>query len=146
MDLDNSKQSFGYTFFLNSLIIIFNFFVLNWITRIDKCTCTHIPEKRFLKEWFIIIIILNIINLCYLMIYGNEIKINEINMNYLYIRIFLSLILAIINIVMLIRLLIYIHKLKKINCHCGMKMQENVIYYWYITMFSILLLISVELQ
>ena len=40
---------------------------------------------------------------------------------------------------MTIRLVIFIHKLKEIKCNCGMSVQENIIYYWYIVLFSIAL-------
>ena len=32
---------------------------------------------------------------------------------------------------MIVRLLIYINKLKKNNCDCRMTTQENIIYYYY---------------
>jgi hypothetical protein len=40
---------------------------------------------------------------------------------------------------MIIRLLIYIHKLKEIKCDCGLTMQENIIYYYFIIIFSIII-------
>jgi hypothetical protein len=53
--------------------------------------------------------------------------------------IFFAIIVALINLVMIIRLVVFIHKLKKINCNCGLTKLENFIYYWYIVGFSIIL-------
>jgi hypothetical protein len=53
----------------------------------------------------------------------------------------IMLIISIINLAMTIRLVIFIHKLKKIKCDCGMSVQENIIYYWYIVLFSIALFV-----
>ena len=42
---------------------------------------------------------------------------------------------------MIVRLLIYIDKLKKMDCNCGSSKQQNIIYYWYIIIFSLLLFV-----
>ncbi len=53
----------------------------------------------------------------------------------------ISLIISLITFIMIVRLVIYIHKLKEIKCDCGMTTQQNIIYYWYIVVFSIILFV-----
>ena len=118
------RNTFEYAIIRSIIVILINFFVLNWLIKLDKCKCADIDEGLYLKEWFVIIIIFNIIKLFYTFIYG--IDKNEINIFLLF-----NLIIIIVNIVMIIRLLIYIDKLKKIKCNCGMSIQQNIIYYWY---------------
>lgn len=127
-------NTFEYAIIRSIIVILINFFVLNWLIKLDKCKCADIDEGLYLKEWFVIIIIFNIIKLFYTFIYG--IDKNEINIFLLF-----NLIIIIVNIVMIIRLLIYIDKLKKIKCNCGMSIQQNIIYYWYIISLSIVLLL-----
>ena len=124
---------------LRIIILLINFFVLNWLIKLDKCKCSNIDEGLYLKEWFVIIIILNIIKLFYIFIYGVNIN-NGINISSLF-----NVIIVIINIIMIIRLLIYIDKLKKLNCNCGMSIQQNIIYYWYIVFLSIILLLLLSI-
>lgn len=128
------RNTFEYAIIRSIIVILINFFVLNWLIKLDKCKCADIDEGLYLKEWFVIIIIFNIIKLFYTFIYG--IDKNEINIFLLF-----NLIIIIVNIVMIIRLLIYIDKLKKIKCNCGMSIQQNIIYYWYIISLSIALLL-----
>lgn len=128
------RNTFEYAIIRSIIVILINFFVLNWLIKLDKCKCADIDEGLYLKEWFVIIIIFNIIKLFYTFIYG--IDKNEINIFLLF-----NLIIIIVNIVMIIRLLIYIDKLKKIKCNCGMSIQQNIIYYWYIISLSIVLLL-----
>ena len=124
---------------LRIIILLINFFVLNWLIKLDKCKCSNIDDGLYLKEWFVIIIILNIIKLFYIFIYGVNIN-NGINISSLF-----NVIIVIINISMIIRLLIYIDKLKKLNCNCGMSIQQNIIYYWYIVFLSIILLLLLSI-
>ena len=60
-------------------------------------------------------------------------------MSYIFRKAFLvkSFIVGIINIVTIIRIFIYIRRLKEINCDCGLTVQENIIYYWIIVIFAI---------
>ena len=64
---------------------------------------------------------------------------NNLNSNYTNVLLFVAIIITIINIIMIIRLLIFIHKLKEIKCNCGLSTLENFIYYWYIVGFSFIL-------
>ena len=44
----------------NGVGIIITILILYWLFKIDKCLCTHIPEGKYLKEWFIFDIIFSI--------------------------------------------------------------------------------------
>jgi len=91
------------------------------IDKIDKCPCTHIPEGKYLKEWFIFDIIFSILFFVYLLAIGN------LNNSFSNELLFIVIIITIINIIMIIRLLI--NKLKEIKCDCGLSKLENFIYY-----------------
>jgi hypothetical protein len=123
--------TYSYNLFMIILGLIISFFILNWLIKIDKCNCADIPERYLLKEWFIFSIIYELIILIFLLINGSF-----ENSTYL---LYLSAFLGIIAFIMIVRLLIYIDKLKKINCNCGLSKQQDIIYYWYIIIFSLLL-------
>lgn len=127
-NLKKWDKTFIFMFSLNIIALIINVIVFDWFNKIHKCNCTDIPEGKYLKEWFIAMIVISILRLFYLIIFGYD---NNI-------LLILKLIITIINIVMIIKLLIYINKLKKIKCDCEMSKQENFIYYWYIFIFSLL--------
>jgi hypothetical protein len=132
MKIKRIDRSFIFIFVLSIIGLIIKFIVLDWLNKNQKCQCTDIPEAKYLKIWFTISIILSIISLFYLIFIGHD----DINI-FLFFKIFIQ----IINIVMIIRLLIYIDKLKKIKCHCEMAKRQNFIFYWYIVMLSFILLL-----
>ena len=115
--------------------IIITILILYWLFKIDKCPCTHIPEGKYLKEWFIFDIIFSILFFVYL------ITIGDLNNSFSNELLFIVIIITIINIIMIIRLLIYINKLKEIKCDCGLSKLENFIYYWYIIVFSLFMIL-----
>jgi hypothetical protein len=123
-----------YLIILRIIIILINFFVLNWLIKLDKCKCADINDGLYLKEWFVFIIILNIIKIFYIFIYGTD-------NNQMTIFLLFNIIIIIVNFIMIIRLLIYIYKLKQLKCDCNMSIQQNIIYYWYIILLSIILLL-----
>ena len=120
--------------FFMIIAIVFNIFILNWLLKVHKCKCANIKEALYLKEWYMVLIAINIISV---ITYIFDISIN--NLNLIYFIAFISTVIIIISFVMIVRLLIYINKLKKNNCDCGMTTQENIIYYYYIVVYSILL-------
>ena len=63
---------------------------------------------------------------------------DNLSISTLRILIIIPVIIAIINIIMLIRLFIYIRKIKELNCNCGYLKQQNIIYYYLIIIFSII--------
>jgi hypothetical protein len=119
----------------NGFGTILTILILYWLFKIDKCPCTHIPEGKYLKEWFIFDIIFSILFFVYL------ITIGDLNNSFSNELLFIVIIITIINIIMIIRLLIYINKLKEIKCDCGLSKLENFIYYWYIIVFSLFMIL-----
>jgi hypothetical protein len=111
-----------------------NIFILNWLFTVLKCKCANIDEALYLKEWFIIQITINIFTFIIILF---NIQINNLNLRY-FIS-YISIMVIIVSFIMIVRLLIYISKLKKNNCDCGMPLQQNIIYYWYIVVYSIIL-------
>jgi uncharacterized membrane protein len=50
----------------------------------------------------------------------------------------INIIIGIINIVMIIRLFIYLRKLRETKCNCGTLREVNILYYYLIVLFSVL--------
>jgi hypothetical protein len=119
------------TIYIISVIIsaIILIFINYWLNTTDKCDCTkNIPEKKYLKEWFTFVIIYLIIQFI-IVIASNSIPI---------VFLIFGLPFGIINLVMYIRLFIYIRKLREIDCKCGSSLKRNIIYYYLIVAFTIL--------
>lgn len=133
---DNTKRerSNFYNIFMIFIVLIINFFILYCLIKIQKCKCANIKESFYLKEWYIFKVIYLLI---YLLSYSFYNK-SEIFM-------YINIIIVIIEFIMIIRLLLYIHKLKKLKCHCKMSIEQNIIYYYYIVIFSIFLLFILTL-
>ena len=131
---DNNQSSTSYWIGLVSVIISIgiSYFILDWLVKVNKCKCANIEEALYLKEWYMFLIAYQIIIGIYYMVAGDNIDKSGI-------LLFISIIVSIIAFVMIVRLLIFIHKLKEIKCDCGMSVRENIIYYWYIVVYSILL-------
>lgn len=103
--------------------------------NIDKsdCVCANLPEKKFLKEWFIFALIFNIIilllfifsdKICYYYIYKDTLP-----------YIIISLI-SFISLIMAIRLLYYLSIIRK-DCKCGYKRLEKFLFWYLVAMFSV---------
>ena len=101
--------------------VIFIIYILNWLNNIDKCTCSKIPEGKYLKEWFTFFIIFDLIWLFVIIAFG----INNVYVQYLMV---FTLIIGITNMVFMIRTIIYIHRLKENKCKCGSTFQQSSIY------------------
>jgi hypothetical protein len=101
--------------------VLFIIYILNWLNNIDKCTCSHIEEGKYLKEWFTFFIIIDLLWLFILIALG----IHNIYTQYIA---GLVLIVGFINFIFIIRTIMYIHKLKKNKCKCGSMFQQSSIY------------------
>ncbi len=110
--------------------VIFHIFIINWLNKMNTCKCSSTySEKIYLYEWFIIVVIwLFIYNIVFISNGGN------ISMPFTVINI----IIGIINIVMIIRLFIYLRKLRETKCNCGTIREVNILYYYLIVLFSVL--------
>lgn len=129
---DKYSTSVGFSIITQIFGLIAVTFVLNWLNKIKICRCTDIPERKFLPEWFSFWTIWIIISLAMFIAYGAN------PAEYPVILMLLYVIIGIINIVMVIRLFIYIRRLKEMNCDCGLSQEENIIYYYLIIAFAFL--------
>lgn len=132
----NTSQN---SFYLSlTLSIILNILIIISLNNLEKskCKCSDIPEKRFLKEWFIFNIIVQSLLIFFFLIGNESCYTRFINNNYLYP---LTLLIGFINFIMLIRLILYIRILRE-KCHCGYGNLEKFLFWYLIIIFSIIAL------
>jgi hypothetical protein len=130
--LNKYSAATGVSIIVSILFIIISLFILNWLNKIAKCKCTDIPERKFLPEWWSFVIIWSIFMLFLFIAYETDIDEYPV-----FIKI-MGTIFSIVNIVMIVRLFIYIRRLKEMNCDCGLSPEENLIYYYLIIFLSLL--------
>ncbi len=126
-EIDTYQYRFQLVWIIFGLIV--TFFILDWLNKVsnkNKCQCANINEGYLLKEWFMFLIIYQIFVAIIFIINGSTAILAP-----------LTIIIAIIIFVMIVRLLIYIDKLKKIKCDCGFNTQQNIIYYYWIVIYSV---------
>jgi hypothetical protein len=113
------------------IIVIIHVFIIHWLNKMNSCKCSsNFSEKKYLYEWFIFMIIWLIIFHLILISNGGGLISTPITI--------LNSTLGFINLVMIIRLFIYLRKLRETNCNCGTLKELNTIYYYLIIVFSIL--------
>jgi len=111
----------SHNYILMAIGLVFMIYILNWLNNIDKCACSHIEEGKYLKEWFTFFIIIELVWFFVIIALG----FNNILTQYLAIILAIS---GFINFVFIIRLFMYIYKLKKNKCNCGSMFQRTLIY------------------
>ena len=129
-EIDTYQYRFQLFWIIFGLIV--TFFILDWLIKVNnknKCQCANINEGYVLKEWFIFLIIYQIFVAIIFIINGSTAILAPLTI--------ITAIIAIISFVMIVRLLIYIDKLKKIKCNCGLNTQQNIIYYYWIVIYSV---------
>jgi hypothetical protein len=125
---------FGISITINLLIIIS-------LIKIEKinCNCANIPEKKFIKEWFIFNIIFKISLLLFFIFSDNKCY------NYIFKNTFIYVItniIFIISIVMIIRMLVYLNILRK-GCECGYGNLEKILFWYLALIISLLILLII---
>jgi hypothetical protein len=130
----------------NGINIILSIIIIIYLIKIDDCSCiSHIKnEKKYLKEWYLFIIIwfiiFSIYSFSHFKNYHKTIK-NKNHFNLFFnlpsLLIIINIIIYIIHIFMLIKTLIYIKKLREIDCDCELVKYQDLIYYTIIGWFSI---------
>jgi hypothetical protein len=112
------KNDNNYSYVYHLLMIIstlyINYYILTLLINLNKCKCANIDESLYLKEWFVFSIISQIIIIIIYFISNN----NKI-------LLFISIIIIILGLIMIIRFLIYNHKLQQIKCHCNKMVELN---------------------
>jgi hypothetical protein len=140
MDLYNENiekmcPSYNRNFYVSfSLMILVLILIIVSLDNIEKsnCECAKIPEKRLLKEWFIIALIIGVIFLLFFIFSNEPCYLKFINNNYLYIFV---IVFALVNYIMLFRLLLYLRIMRK-NCECGYGNLEKFLFWYLVIVFS----------
>jgi hypothetical protein len=137
--LEKNCDSYNRSFYVSAtlMIIIFILIIISFVNleKLD-CPCVNIPEKRFLKEWFIIGLIIWILIITYFLLGDESCYLKFINSNGLYIFI---IIYAIINYIMLFRLLLFLRIMRN-KCECGYGNIEKILFWYLVIMFSFIAL------
>ena len=118
--------------FLGIIVLIINVTALMWINKLDtmNCVCSESYMRTYIKYFlYFNIVIISIDILLNIYIYFNNISILEFDNNFLY-KIYKAIrgvffIFSLINVVIVI---IFINKLKEINCECSEDIRREI--YW----------------
>jgi hypothetical protein len=129
--LEKYSSATGFSIIISIVSIMISLFILDWINKIANCKCSNIPEGMFLREWWVFLIIWKIFYLILFISYEAD-----INQFPTFINI-LSLIIGFVTIIMIVRLFIYIRKLRELKCDCGLSPEQNIIYYYLLLVFSL---------
>jgi len=125
----------GFSIIVSIVSIMISLFILDWLNKIAKCKCANIPEGLFLREWWVFLIIWQIFFLFLYIAYETDQNEYPIFIN------ILSVIIAFVTIIMIIRLFIYIRRLRDMNCDCGLSPEQNIIYYYLLLLFAVVVFI-----
>jgi hypothetical protein len=125
----------GFSIFTMIVSVIISLFILEWLNKIAKCKCSNRPEGMYLREWWVFLVIWQIFAIFLYIIYEADINQYPVFIN------ILSVIIVFITIAMIIRLFMYIRKLRELNCDCGLSPEENIIYYYLLIVFGFIVFI-----
>jgi|688.fasta_scaffold898914_2 hypothetical protein len=116
--------------------IIFTSIIILSLSQIEKskCDCAKIPNKDYIKEWFIIYIIVYSIIMLYFIISNEQCWNNFYNYPFMY---GIILIFGIINFIMLIRTFLYVRILRN-SCNCAYGSKEKFIFWYLAIVYSII--------
>jgi len=127
-----SQNSFYFGMTLSFIILILILISIRNLEK-SKCKCAEIPEKKFIKEWFTFSLIFQSVLILFFILSDDPCYIRFINNLSIYPIMF---IFGIINIIMVIRLIIYLYKLRN-NCPCGYGNIERFIFWYLVIILSI---------
>ena len=105
-----------------------------WFERLKKiaCECSDISwYKKYIKFYFIFVIIYTIAILLFDMFIIKKLNDFEIFKG----RILLAIFIYIYNLVSYFIIIYYIYKLKEIKCKCSRLINREILYIWYIILF-----------
>jgi len=131
----NSNRNFYVSIVLSMIVISLIIISLNNIEN-SKCECADIPEKRFIKEWFIFALVIEILLFLYFIMASEPCYYKFINNNSLYI---IFILFGIVNYIMLFRLLWYLRIMRN-KCECAYGNIEKFLFWYLVIMFSIVAL------
>jgi len=133
--IDKYSTATGFSIIVSIVSILISLLILEWLNKIAKCKCANIPEGLFLREWWVFLIIWQIFFLVLYIAYETNQDEYPIFIN------ILSVIIAFVTIIMIIRLFIYIRRLRDMNCDCGLSREQNIIYYYLLLLFAVVVFI-----
>ena len=118
--------------------IIFISLIIISLHNINKlnCKCDNINDKIYIKEWFIFVLIFNIIFII-IFIFSDKVcyyYMTKENLPYIIVSL-----ISFISLIMLIRLINYLNILRK-DCPCGYGKLEKILFWYLITILSIIAL------
>lgn len=116
--------------FVGILILSFITFTLFQLDNKINCNCIYNNNKTFLKEWFSLILILNLfIYIAFFFSSYNCVShyINTILSYFLP----LYILIGFINLIMFFRLFFYILYLKN-NCNCAYQLNEKILFWYFV--------------
>ena len=128
----NSQNSFYFGMTMSILLLVLILISVRNLEK-SKCKCADIPEKIFLKEWFTFSLLFQAILIFFFILSEEPCYVRFANNYFIYP---ITLLFGIINFVMVIRLLIYIQKLRH-GCPCGYGNLEKFIFWYFVSVFSI---------
>jgi len=138
IDCQNNTLNY-YQYFFSTIYIILYFIIIISLSNIEKlsnCDCSKLPYKDYIKEWFTFLIIKNI---SLLIIFSlSDFECYRLFLRYPII-LYLKLTIFLINIIMYIRLFIYLYEIRK-NCNCAYGKKEAFLF-WFLILYIALLLI-----
>ena len=137
IDINLICKGYNRNFYLSLILLIITIsLILISLNNIEKssCECAKIGEKRFIKEWFIFVLIFQIIILIIFLTSNEPCYIKFIQGNYIYIT---MMIIGLLNYVMLFRLLLYLRILRN-GCECGYNNIEKFLFWYLVIIFSII--------
>jgi len=136
----NPSNTYMYSVGILSLIIMsFITYTLYNLEKKINCNCINNNNKTYLKEWCLFILIFNfIIIISYFITSYNCFSDYQKMLTSYYFPFFL--ILAVVNIIMLVRLFLYMLYLKN-NCKCAYELKEKIIYWYTAIIFSFIILL-----
>ena len=133
--IDKYSSATGFSIIISIVSILVSLFILDWLNKIAKCNCSNIPEGMFLREWWVFLIIWKIFYLMLFISYETNIYEFPTFIN------ILSLIIGVVTLIMIVRLFMYIRRLKQLKCDCGLSPEQNIIYYYLLLVFSLIIFV-----
>lgn len=130
-----------YIYVLFTISIILNLLIIISLIKIEKinCNCANIPEKKFIKEWFILNIIFKITLILFFIFSNKKCYYYMFKNTLLYV---ITNVIFFISIVMIIRMLVYLNILRK-GCECGYGNLEKFLFWYLAIIISLLIFLIV---
>lgn len=130
-----------FIYFIYGISILLNILIIISLFKVEKinCNCSNIPEKQYLKEWFIFNAIFNLLFLISFLLSDKACYYYLLENSFIYVIIF---VINIITFIQLIRLLSYLNIMRS-KCECGYGNLEAFLFWYFIIIFSLIGLLLV---